>query len=105
MAEVKVKTVTYENLSEEQKRDRNILPFRYKKPFPQEIEEWEKEKDETRNGGIKSQLKMVMSPLELKRFYGSYLVPFGYSEDTILRMPMRELEDLFNRVMEHSQSI
>ena len=46
------KTITYENLTEDQKKDPNILPFRYKKPFPQEIEEWEQQKEETRNGGI-----------------------------------------------------
>ena len=39
------KTITYENLEEEQKRDPKILPFIYKKPFPQEIEEYEKEKE------------------------------------------------------------
>jgi len=46
------KTITYENLTEEQKKDPNILPFRYKKPFLQELEEMEQRKDETRNGGI-----------------------------------------------------
>ena len=46
------KTITYENLTEEQKKDPNILPFRYKKPFLQELEEMEQQKDETRNGGI-----------------------------------------------------
>jgi hypothetical protein len=99
MPEVKVKTVTYENLPEEHKKDPKILPFRYQKPFLQEIEEMEQQKDEVRNGGIKGQLRMVMSPLELKRFYGSYLVPYGYKEDQIMRMPMKELEYLFNQVM------
>ena len=47
-----VKPITYENLPEENKKDPNILPFRYKKPFPQELEEMEQQKDETRNGGI-----------------------------------------------------
>jgi len=46
------RTITYENLTEEQKKDPNILPFRYKKPFLQELEEMEQQKDETRNGGI-----------------------------------------------------
>lgn len=46
------KTITYENLTDEQKKDPNILPFRYKKPFLQELEEMEQQKDETRNGGI-----------------------------------------------------
>ena len=39
------KTITYENLSEEQKKDPKILQFPYKKPFPQEIEEYEKNKE------------------------------------------------------------
>ena len=39
-----VKTITYENLPEENKKDPKILPFPYKKPFPQEIEEYEKAK-------------------------------------------------------------
>jgi len=39
-----VKTITYENLPEENKKDPKILPFPYKKPFLQEIEEYEKEK-------------------------------------------------------------
>jgi len=39
-----VKTITYENLPEENKKDPKILPFPYKKPFSQEIEEYEKEK-------------------------------------------------------------
>ena len=42
------KTITYENLDEEHKKNPKILPFRYKKPFPQEIEEWEQQKDETK---------------------------------------------------------
>ena len=74
-------------------------------PFPRDrITPWWEDETKKREG-IRGQLRMVMSPSELKRFYGSYLVPYGYSEDTILRMPMGELEDLFNRVMEHNQSI
>jgi len=46
------KTITYENLDEEHKKNPKILPFRYKKPFLQELEEMEQQKDETRNGGI-----------------------------------------------------
>ena len=36
-----VKTITYENLPEENKKDPKILPFKYLKPFKQEIEEIE----------------------------------------------------------------
>lgn len=37
------KTITYENLPEENKKDPKILPFKYIKPFKQEVEEIEKE--------------------------------------------------------------
>jgi len=99
------KTINYDFLTEDQKNDPKILPFIYKKPFEEELKEFDKRKDETRNSGIKGQIKMVMSPSELKRFYGSYLVPYGYREKDILEMPMKELEDLFNRTMEWSSSI
>ena len=46
------KTITYENLSEEQKKDPKILPFRYQKPFLQEIEEYDQKNEEARNSGI-----------------------------------------------------
>lgn len=105
MPELKVKTISYGNLPEENKRDPKILEFPYKKPFLQEIQEIEQEKDEVRNGGIKGQIKMVMSPSKLRRFYGGYLVPFGYREEDLMRMPMKDLEDLFNRTMEWSSSI
>ena len=35
------KTITYENLTEKHKKDPKILPFKYLKPFKQEIEEIE----------------------------------------------------------------
>ena len=38
-----VKPITYENLPEENKKDPKILPFKYIKPFKQEMEEIEKE--------------------------------------------------------------
>jgi hypothetical protein len=103
--EVKAKIVNYDFLTEEQKRDPKILPFIYKKPFEEELKEFDKRKDETRNSGIKGQIKMVMSPSKLRRFYGGYLVPFGYREEDLMRMPMKDLEDLFNRTMEWSSSI
>ena len=40
-----VKTITYENLEEEQKKNPKILPFKYLKPFKQEIEEIEEDKE------------------------------------------------------------
>ena len=67
-----VKTITYDNLEEKHKKNPKILPFKYKKPFPQEIEEWKQppEEDETRKSGImrvasakddKDYLKMILS--------------------------------------------
>ena len=147
-----VKTITYENLPEENKKDPKILPFPYKKPFKEEIEDFEKEEaiipryasspsiDETnatwwdvqyqqykelggklpfplfkdmmlkegdigdldygakKKEGIMSQLAQ-MSNKELREFYGGYLVPYGYKEDQIMKMPMKELEYLFEQVM------
>tara|TARA_R100001086_G_scaffold218084_1_gene134599 strand:- start:719 stop:1159 length:441 start_codon:yes stop_codon:yes gene_type:complete len=40
-----VKTITYENLPEENKKDPKILPFKYIKPFKHEMEEIEAEKE------------------------------------------------------------
>ena len=40
-----VKTITYENLPEENKKDPKILPFKYIKPFKQEMEEIKKERE------------------------------------------------------------
>ena len=45
-----VQPITYDNLPEENKRDPNILPFRYKKPFPQEIEEIKEERKDLARG-------------------------------------------------------
>ena len=45
MAEVKVKTITYDNLPEELKEDPKILRFPYKKPFKEEIEEFKREQE------------------------------------------------------------
>ena len=132
------KTITYENLPDENKKDPKILPFKYKKPFPQEIEEIEAERGDLVGGennrvrellkrqethglspeekielreliktisamrqgeeGIMSQVAK-MSNKDLREFYGGYLVPYGYKEDQIMRMPMKELEYLFNTVM------
>ena len=39
------KTITYENLEEKHKENPKILPFKYIKPFKQEIEELEEDKE------------------------------------------------------------
>ena len=51
-----------------------------------------------RREGIVSHLAQ-MTDTELRELYGGYLVPYGYKEDDIMKMPMKELEYLFNQVM------
>jgi|6_EtaG_2_1085325.scaffolds.fasta_scaffold139175_2 hypothetical protein len=51
-----------------------------------------------RREGIISHLAQ-MTDTELRELYGGYLVPYGYKEDDIMKMPMKELEYLFNQVM------
>ena len=67
-------------------------------PFPRDrITPWHEDETKKREG-IMSQL-VQMSNRELREFYGGYLVPYGYKEDQIMRMPIKELELLFNKVM------
>ena len=41
-----------------------------------------------------------MSSDEYRKFMGGYLVPhFGFKEDDIMKMPIKELEYLFEQVM------
>jgi len=93
------KAITYENLPEENKKDPKIIPFEYKRPFLQEIEEYlrDKEGDQT-SIGIVGQLAKSNQDEE-RRLMGGYLVGKGFSENEILRMPFDVLKDLFNNVM------
>ena len=93
------KAITYENLPEENKKDPKIIPFEYKRPFLQEIEEYlrDKEGDQT-SIGIVGQLAKSNQEEE-RRLMGGYLVGKGFSENEILRMPFDVLKDLFNNVM------
>jgi|TARA_B100001964_G_scaffold180026_1_gene198810 hypothetical protein len=93
------KAITYENLPEEHKKDPKIIPFEYKRPFLQEIEEYlrDKEGDQT-SIGIVGQLAKSNQDEE-RRLMGGYLVGKGFSENEILRMPFDVLTDLFNSVM------
>ncbi|HAT65603.1 MAG TPA: hypothetical protein DCS66_13565 [Flavobacteriaceae bacterium] len=92
------KTVNYDFLTEEQKKDPKILPFIYKKPFLQEMEELKKLKQQESKQGIMSTLAS-MTTNELKEFYGGYLVPYGYKEKEIMKMPLKEIEYLFDQLM------
>ena len=94
-----VKTITYENLEEEHKKNPKILPFKYLKPFKQEIEEIEEEKAKGIMSTPEAKQVAQMSNKGLREFYGGYLVPYGYKEWEIMTMPMKELEYLFNTVM------
>ena len=47
----KAKTVNYDFLTDEQKKDPKILPFIYKKPFLQEMEELKKLKEQESKQG------------------------------------------------------
>jgi hypothetical protein len=40
-----------------------------------------------------------MTENELRELYGGYLVPKGYREQDIMEMPIKDLENLFNQVM------
>ena len=71
----------------------NVIPIG---PIPHEKPWWEN--DGEAKEGIFSHLAQ-MSNTELRELYGSYLVPYGYKEEDILKMPMEELEYLFNQVM------
>ena len=103
MPEVKVKTITYKPNGNKPEENSGFDPFYGSEgenliPFPRDrITPWHE--DETRKReGIMSQLAQ-MSNRELREFYGGYLVPYGYKEDQIMRMPMKELEYLFEQVM------
>ena len=72
----------------------NVIPIG---PIPHEKPWWEDD-DDSAGGGIISHLAQ-MSEGELRELYGGYLVPYGYKEEDIMKMPMKELEYLFNKVM------
>ena len=99
MAEVKVKTITYDNLPEEIKEDPKILRFPYKKPFKEELEEFKREQDSSR--GIMSTLEAKMSLLEQKKYLGGFLVPYGFKEEDILKMPLKEIEEHLQRILNY----
>jgi len=108
MAEVKVKTITYDNLPEELKEDPKILRFPYKKPFKEEIEEFQRKQDSRRGimstqeaQTIKKDLPLLaqMSERQVKEYLGGFLRPYGFSEEQILKMPMWEIEYHLENVM------
>ena len=100
MAEIKVKTITYDNLPEELREDPKILRFPYKKPFKEEIEEFQKDQDSRR--GIMNTLEAKMSLLEQKKYLGGFLVPYGFKEEDILKMPLKEIEEHLGRILNYA---
>ena len=71
----------------------NVIPIG---PIPHEKPWWEN--GEEAKEGIVSHLAQ-MSETELRELYGGYLVPFGFKENEIMQMPMKELEYLFNQII------
>ena len=105
MAEVKVKTITYKPNGDKPEENTSGYDPLYGGSgdnlliFPRDrITPWWEDETKIKKEGIMSQLAQ-MSNKELREFYGGYLVPYGYKEDQIMRMPMKELELLFNQVM------
>ena len=53
-----------------------------------------------RSEGIPAAIRTAAAnDYELRKFYGSRLVPLGFSENEILNMPLDELEEIFNKIM------
>ena len=84
-----VKTITYENLHEENKKDPKILPFPYKKPFPQEIEEYENEKGAKKKDGI-----MGVASARKDREYLMMMLTRYYSPRDLYYKTIKELDQM-----------
>ena len=67
-------------------------------PFPRDrIKPWWEDETKKREGIMSNLASMTTN--ELKEFYGGYLIPYGYREKDIMKMPLKEIENLFNQVM------
>ena len=106
MPEVKVKTITYKPNGEKPEENssgfdpfyggsgENLIPFPRDRIIP-----WHEDDTRRRPEGIMTQMAK-MSGDEYRKFMGGYLVPhFGFKEDDIMKMPIKELEYLFEQVM------
>ncbi|HAT62983.1 MAG TPA: hypothetical protein DCS66_00050 [Flavobacteriaceae bacterium] len=71
----------------------NVIPIG---PIPHERPWFEN--DEEAKEGIFSHLAQ-MGESELRELYGGYLFKFGFKENEIMQMPMKELEYLFNQII------
>jgi hypothetical protein len=104
MAEVRLKTISYKPNGDKPGGNSGFDPLYGGEGdnlliFPRDrIVPWWKDEDETKREGIVSHLAQ-MTDNELRELYGGYLVPYGYKEEDIMNMPMKNLEYLFNQVM------
>ena len=87
------KIITYENLPDENKKDPKILPFKYLKPFKQEMEGLEEEGGHTRiyKDGI-----MGISSARGSREYLTMMLSSYYSPRDLYYKTIDELSDMLN---------
>ena len=51
-------------------------------------------------GGIPTAIRTAAAnEQDLRKFYGSWLIPHGFSEEYIMTIPLDKLENLFNDMM------
>ena len=105
MTEVKVKTITYKpngNKPEENSSGfdpfyggsgENLIPFQRDRIIP-----WHEDDSRRKPEVIMTQVAQ-MPGTEYRKFMGGYLVPYGYKEEDIMKMPIKDLEYLFEQVM------
>ena len=105
MPEVKVKTITYKpNGDKPEENSSGFDPFYGGSGdnlliFPRDrITPWHEEDTKRKPEGIMTQVAQ-MPGTEYRKFMGGYLVPYGYKEEDIMKMPIKELEYLFEQVM------
>ena len=105
MPEVKVKTITYKpNGNKPEENSSGFDPFYGGSGdnlliFPRDrITPWHEEDTKRKPEGIMTQVAQ-MPGTEYRKFMGGYLVPYGYKEEDIMKMPIKDLEYLFEQVM------
>ena len=105
MPEVKVKTITYKPNGNKPEDNSGFDPLYGGEGdnlliFPRDrITPWHEEDTKRKPEGIMGQIAQMSSD-EYRKFMGGYLVPhFGFKEDDIMKMPIKELEYLFEQVM------
>ena len=98
MEKVKIKTITYSPNNGEPEENSGFDPFYGGSgdnliPFPRDrITPWYNEETRKSPEGIMSTLVAQMSELETKKYLGGFLIPYGFKEEEILKMPLKEIE-------------